>query len=95
MGLKWREDLNKRRWDWRLAWWGSTEKEASHLIRLRERHQQSEKRSSQIRAPCVASTAAVTEGDGEPNGQIVSKKRTADGRRQRSRKVIDEKRENY
>ena len=29
---------------------------------------------------------------GGPNGQIVSVKRTADGRRQRSRKIIDEER---
>ena len=35
-------------------------------------------------------------GGGGPNGQIVSVKRTADGRRQRgSRKIIDEKREKY
>ena len=32
---------------------------------------------------------------GEPNGQIVSIKRAADGRRQKSRKIIDEKREKY
>ena len=31
----------------------------------------------------------------EPNGQIVSIKRAADGRRQRSREIIDEKREKY
>ena len=30
-----------------------------------------------------------------PNGQIVSVKRAADGRRQRSRKIIDEEREKY
>ena len=30
-----------------------------------------------------------------PNGQIVSIKRTPDGRRQRSRKIINEKREKY
>ena len=34
-------------------------------------------------------------GRGGPNGQIVSVKRAADGRRQRSRKVIEEKREKY
>ena len=32
-------------------------------------------------------------GGGGPNGQIVSVKRAADGRRQRSRKIINEKRE--
>ena len=34
-------------------------------------------------------------GGGEPNGQIVSVKRAADGRRQRSRKIINEEREKY
>ena len=34
-------------------------------------------------------------GDRGPNGQIVSIKRAADGRRQRSRKIIDEEREKY
>ena len=34
-------------------------------------------------------------GGGGPNSQIVSVKRTADGRRQRSRKIIDKKREKY
>ena len=33
-------------------------------------------------------------GGGGPNGQIVSIKGVADGRRQRSRKIIGEKREN-
>ena len=50
--------LDKRR----LAWWGSTEKkEASHLLGLRGRHQYSDQRSNQIRAPCMASTAVGTE----------------------------------
>ena len=34
-------------------------------------------------------------GGGGPNGQIVSIKRAADGRRQRSRKIINEEREKY
>ena len=34
-------------------------------------------------------------GGGGPNGQIISVKRTADGRRQRSRKIINEEREKY
>ena len=34
-------------------------------------------------------------GVGGPNGQIVRVKRTADGRRQRSRKIINEEREKY
>ena len=41
--LKRRRELNKRRLGWRLAWWGSTEKnEASHLLGLRGRHQYSD-----------------------------------------------------
>ena len=36
VGLKQRRVLSKRRLDWRLAWWGFTEKkEASHLLGLR------------------------------------------------------------
>ena len=34
-------------------------------------------------------------GGGEPNDQIVSVKRAAEGRRQRSKKNIDEKRQKY
>ena len=32
---------------------------------------------------------------GGPNGQVVSIKRTADGRKQRTRKIVDENREKY
>ena len=57
VGLKRRRELSKRK----LTWWGSTEtKEASHLLRLRERHQYSDQRSNRNRAPCVASTAVRT-----------------------------------
>ena len=59
--LKGRGELNKR-WGWRLAWWGSTEKKvASHLLGLKVRHQYLDQRLSRIRASCVASTAAGTE----------------------------------
>ena len=62
VGLKRRGQLNKKRWGWRLAWWRSTEKkEASHLLRLRVRHQYSDQLSSRIRAPCMAPTTAETE----------------------------------
>ena len=78
------------------AWRGSTEKkEASHLLGLRGRHQYSDQHSNRNSAPCLVSTAVGTEGKRGPNGQIVSVKRAADGRRQRSRKIIDEKKENY
>ena len=69
---------------------GSTAKmEASHFLGLRGRHQYSDQRYNRIRAPCETSTAVGTEGGG-PNGQIVSVKRAADGRRQRGQKIIDE-----
>ena len=58
VGLKRRREPSKSRLGWRLAWWGSTEKnEASHLLGLRGRHQYSDQRSNRNRAPCVASTA--------------------------------------
>ena len=66
VGLKRRREPSRRRLGWKLvvAWWGSTEnKEASHLLGLRGRHQYSDQRSNQNRAPCVASTAVGTEGE--------------------------------
>ena len=64
MGLKRRREPSRRRLGWRLAWWGSTEKnEASHLLRLRRRHQYSDQRSNRNKAPCVASTAVGAEGE--------------------------------
>ena len=58
VGLKWRRELG-----WRLAWWKSTEKEASYLLGLRGRHQYSDQRASEIRALCVPSTTVGTEGE--------------------------------
>ena len=63
VGLKRRREPSRRRLGWRLAWWGSTEKEASHLLGLREGHKYSDQRSNQNRAPCVASIAVGTEGE--------------------------------
>ena len=64
VGLKRRREPSKRRLDWRLAWWGSTEKkEASHFLGLKRRHQYSDQRSNRDRALCVASTAVGTEGE--------------------------------
>ena len=64
VGLKRRRKPSKRRWSWRLAWWGSIEKKkASHLLGLSGRHQYSDQHSNQNRAPCVASTAVRTEGE--------------------------------
>ena len=96
VGLKRRQGQSKRRLDWRLAWWGSTEKkEASHFLGLRGRHQYSDQCSNQIRVSCVASTAVEIKRGGGPNGQIISVRKAADGRRQRSRKIIAEEREKY
>ena len=63
VGLKRRHEPSRRRLGWRLAWWGSTVKEASHLLGLRGRHQYSDQRSNRNRAPGVAFTAVGTEGE--------------------------------
>ena len=61
--LKCRREPSRRRLGWRLAWWGSTEKnKALHLLGLRGRHQYSDQRSNRKRAPCVASTSVGTGG---------------------------------
>ena len=91
VGLKRRREPSRRRLGWRLAWWGSTEKnEASHLLGLRE------DTSTQTSTPIETGLLMCghhrsgDQGRGGPNGQIVSVKRTADGRRQRYRKIINE-----
>ena len=38
--------VHAARLGWRLAWWGSTEKEASNLLGLRGKHQYSDQRSN-------------------------------------------------
>ena len=64
VGLKRRREPSRRRLGWRLAWWGSTEKnEASYLLGLRGRHQYSDQCSNRNGAPCMASTAVGTEGE--------------------------------
>ena len=61
--LKLRRKPSKRMLGWRLAWWGSTKKkEASHLFRLRGRHQYSDQRSNRNRTLCVASSAKGSRG---------------------------------
>ena len=60
VGLKRRREPSRRRLGWRLAWWGSTEKnEASHFLGLRGRHQYSDQRSNRnrrraSRLPCLS-----------------------------------------
>ena len=61
--LKRRREPSRRRLGWRLAWLESTEKEASHLLGLKGRHQYSDQRFNRNRAPCVASTTVGTEGE--------------------------------
>ena len=64
VGLKRKLELSRRRLGWRLAWWGFTEKkEASHFLGLRGRHQYSDHRFYQNRAPCVVFTAVGTKGE--------------------------------
>ena len=90
VGLKRRREPSRRRLGYRLAWWGSTEKkEASHLLGLRGRHQYSDQRS------LCGLHRSGDRGGGGPNGQIISVKRAAYGRRQRGRKIINEEREKY
>ena len=95
VGLEWRRELSKRRLGWRLVWWESTEKKgASHFLGLRGRHHYLDSRSNRIKAPCVAST--VVETDGRRTKWLDHQHtRAADGRRQRSREIINEKREEY
>ena len=91
MRLKRRWELDKRR----LAWWGSTEKkEASHLLGLMRRQQYLYQHSNRNNSLCGLHCSGDREVGG-PNGQIVSVKRAADGRRQRGRKIINEEREKY
>ena len=58
-----RQKPSRRRLRWRLDWWGSTEKEASHFLKLRGKHQYSDQHSNQNRAPCVASNAVGIKGE--------------------------------
>ena len=91
VGLKRRREPSKRRLGWRLAWWGSTEKmEVSHLLGLRGRYREYSDHSS-----LCGLHSSGNRGGGKPNGQIVSVEGAANGRRQRNRKIIDERREKY
>ena len=87
VGLKRRRELNKRL-GWRLAWWGSTEKDAFARIERKTPVLRPALQSNQS-SLCGLHRSRDRDGGG-PNGQIVSIKRAADGRRQRSRKIIDE-----
>ena len=70
----------------RLAWWGSTEKkETSQTLLLRPVVQSNQ-------SSLCGLYRSGDRGRGGPDGQIVSVKRAADGRKQRSREITDEER---
>ena len=84
VGLKRRREPSMSGLGWSLGLWGSTEKKkASHLHGFGGRHQYSDQRSNRNRVSCG------DRGGVGPNGQIVSLKRAADGRRQRNREIND------
>ena len=88
VGLKWSRELSKGL-GWRLAWWGSNEKEGSNFLG----HQYSQQRSNRNRAPCVASTAVGTEGEEDLARQIVSIEQLTEEGREAGRLLM--KREKY
>ena len=96
VGLKRRREPSKSRLSRSLAWWASTEKKGGLTFARIERKTPvlrpvlQSKQSSLCGLHC-----SRDRGGGGPNGQIVIVKRTADGRKQRSRKIIDEEREKY
>ena len=96
VGLKRRWDLSNRRLGWRLAWWRSTEKKGGLTFARIERKTPVLRPAIQSKQSSLCgSHRSRDRGEGGPNDQIVSVIRTADGRRQRSRKIIDEKKEKY
>ena len=100
VGLKSRRELIKKRLGWTLAWWKSTKKkETSHLLGLRGRYSPIKtvlKPALQLKQSSLCSLhRRGNRGARRPNGQIISVKRAADGKRQRNRKIIDEERKKY
>ena len=94
VGLKRRRKPSKKTLGWRLAWRGSNEKKAPHLIELRK--------TAVLRTALQSNQSSLCgrhrsrdRGRGGPNGKIVSVKRAADGRRQRRRKITNENGEKY
>ena len=96
VGIKQRREPSRRRLGWRLAWWGSTEKEAGPTLARIERKTPVLRPALQSKQSSMCGHHRSRDrGGGGQNGQIVSVKKTADGRRQRGRKVINEEREKY
>ena len=67
----------------------------SHLLGLRGRQPVLRPAPQSNQSFLCALHRSRNRGGGEPNGQIVSVKITADRKRQRSRKIVDKKREKY
>ena len=96
VGLKRRRESSSRRFGWRLAWWGSTQKNRGL------RFAQIESKTPVLRpvlqskqnSLCGLHRSGDRRGRG-PNGQIVSVKRAADRTRQRGRKIINKEKEKY
>ena len=96
VGLKRRRESSKRRLGWRLAWWGSIEKkEASQLLGLRVKTPVLRPALQSKQSSLCGLHRSRDLGGGGPNGQIVSVKRAAVERSQRSRKIFNEEREKY
>ena len=92
VGLKWREELNKKRWGWRSTWeeWGLIFSRIGRKTPVFRPALQSKQSSL-----CGLHRSRDKRRGGGSNNQIVSIKRAVDGRRKRSRKIIDEEREKY
>ena len=96
VGLKRRREPSKRKLGCRLAWWGSTEKKEGLTFARIEWKTPVLRPSLQSKQSSLCGLhRSGDRGGGGPNGHIVSVKRADDGRRQRSRKIIDEEREQY
>ena len=97
VGLKRRREPSRRRLGWRLAWW-----ESSHLLGGGLTFTRIERKTPVLRPVLQSKQSSLCglhrsgdRGGGGPNGQIISVKRAADGRRQRGRKIINEERKKY
>ena len=83
VGLKRRRKPSRRRLGWMLAWWGSTEKKGGLTFARIERKAPVLRPALQSKQSSLCGLQRCENRSGEgPNGQIVSVKRAADGRRQ-------------
>ena len=94
VGLKRRREPSRRRLGWRIDWWGFTEKTGGLTFARIERKTPVLRPGLQSKQSSLCGFHRSRDrGGGGTNGQIVSVKRAADGRRQRGRKIIDKERE--